>query len=69
MFIEPKDIILWVNRQKDLLAENERDQLTISLKVDNEAKRGIIADVETELRKANARKILYTTLEKKKEEK
>lgn len=65
VFIEPKDIILWVNRQKDMLAENERDQLTISLKVDVDAKRGIIADVETELRKANARKILYTSMEKR----
>lgn len=67
VFIEPKDIILWVNQEKDALAENERDQLTVSLKVDNEAKRGIIADVETELRKANARKVLYTTLQKKEE--
>ena len=67
VFIEPKDIILWVNREKDALDENERDQLTVSLKVDNEAKRGIIADVETELRKANARKLLYTTLQKKEE--
>lgn len=65
VFIEPKDIILWVNQEKDALAENERDQLTVALKVDNEAKRGIIADVETELRKANARKVLYTTLQKK----
>lgn len=65
VFIEPKDIIRWVNEQKSKLAENERDQLTVSLKVDNEAKRGIIADVETELRKGNARKILYTTMEKK----
>ena len=48
-----------------MLPENERDQLTVSLKVDNEAKRGIIADVETELRLANARKILYNTMEKK----
>ncbi|NJN42583.1 MAG: biopolymer transporter ExbD [Flammeovirgaceae bacterium] len=63
VFIEPKDIILWVNREKDKLPENERDQLTVSLKVDNEAKRGIIADVETELRRANARKLLYTTLQ------
>jgi Biopolymer transport protein ExbD/TolR len=67
VFIEPKDIILWVTRQKDLLIEAERDQLTVALKVDNEAKRGIIADVETELRKANARKILYTSLQKKEE--
>jgi biopolymer transport protein ExbD len=65
VFIEPKDIILWVNREKDKLAENEREQLTVSLKVDSEAKRGIIADVETELRKANARKILYTSMEKR----
>ncbi|MGE0771762.1 MAG: ExbD/TolR family protein [Cyclobacteriaceae bacterium] len=64
VFIEPKDIILWVNREKDKLAENERDQLTVALKVDSEAKRGIIADIETELRKANARKLLYTTLQK-----
>ena len=67
VFIEPKDIILWVNREKDKLPENERDQLTVALKVDDEAKRGIIADVETELRKANARKLLYTALQKKEE--
>ena len=67
VFIEPKDIIHWVNGQRDLLAENERDQLTVAMKIDNEAKRGIIADVESELRKANARKILYTTLQKKDE--
>jgi len=65
VFIEPKDIVLWVSKEKDKLQENERDQLTVSLKVDNEAKRGIIADVETELRKANSRKLLYTTIEKK----
>jgi biopolymer transport protein ExbD len=65
VFIEPKDIVLWVSKEKDKLAENEREQLTVSLKVDNEAKRGIIADVETELRKANTRKVLYTTIEKR----
>lgn len=64
VFIEPNDIILWVNREKDKLPENEREQLTVALKVDAEAKRGIIADVETQLRKANARKILYSTLQK-----
>ena len=44
VFIEPKDIILWVSRAKDNLDEAERDQLTVSLKVANEAKRGIIDD-------------------------
>jgi biopolymer transport protein ExbD len=63
VFIEPKDIIRWVNEKKSELAENERDQLTVALKVDKDAKRGIISDVEIELRKANARKLLYSTLE------
>jgi Biopolymer transport protein len=63
VFIEPKDIIRWVNEQKSKLPENEREQITVALKVDKDAKRGIIADIETELRKANARKVLYTVLE------
>jgi biopolymer transport protein ExbD len=63
-FIDATEIVQWVNTEKDKLREDERDQLTISMKVDAEAKRGIIADVETELRKANARKVLYTTREK-----
>lgn len=62
-FIDTKDIIRWVNEQKAKLDEVERDQITVSLKVDKDAKRGLIADIETELRKANARKLLYSTLE------
>jgi biopolymer transport protein ExbD len=65
VFIEPKGVIQWVNTEKGKLAEHERDAITISLKVDSEAKRGIIADVETELRKANARKVLYSATGRK----
>lgn len=63
-FIEPSEIIHWVNIEKGKLIEAERDQMTVAIKVDSEAKRGILSDVETELRKANARKVLYTTREK-----
>ena len=63
VFIEPRDVILWVTSEKDKLNEVERDQITIAMKVDKDAKRGLIADVELELRKANARKLLYTTLQ------
>jgi hypothetical protein len=42
----------------------DRDAITISLKVDVESKRGLIADVETELRRANARKLLYSANKK-----
>jgi len=64
VFIEPKDVVQWVNAEKGKLDEFERDQITISMKVDSDAKRGLIADVETELRKANARKVLYSTKQK-----
>lgn len=60
VFIEPKGVIQWVNSEKAKLDEVERDAITISLKVDVESKRGLIADVETELRRANARKLLYS---------
>ncbi len=60
VFIEPKGVIQWVNSEKAKLDEVDRDAITISLKVDVDSKRGLIADVETELRRANARKLLYS---------
>ncbi|MBM3176482.1 MAG: biopolymer transporter ExbD [Bacteroidetes bacterium] len=62
-FILPNEVLLWVSRKRDGLPEAERDLMTVSLKVDKETTRGIIADVETELRKANARRILYATMQ------
>ncbi|HNP17848.1 MAG TPA: biopolymer transporter ExbD [Fulvivirga sp.] len=63
VFIEPKDVVLWVSQEKDKLNEVERDQITIALKVDKDAKRGLISDIELQLRKANARKLLYSTIQ------
>ncbi len=68
-FISTDDIIRWVNEEKSKLAEDEREQLTIAIKGDKDAKRGIIADVETELRKGNARKVLYTAADNSAESK
>ena len=65
VFIDASEIGQWVYEAKGNLDELERDQLTVSMKVDSDTKRGIISDVELELRKANARKILYSTLERK----
>jgi biopolymer transport protein ExbD len=66
-FISPNEVLLWVSRKRDDLPEAERDLMTVSLKIDKETKRGICADVETELRKANARRILYATMQQKEE--
>uniref|UniRef100_UPI0040488373 ExbD/TolR family protein n=2 Tax=Roseivirga sp. TaxID=1964215 RepID=UPI0040488373 len=63
-FIGIDGIVQWVNQEKDGLPEAERDQITISLKVDKETKMGIIVDIQTELRNANARKIMYATPQK-----
>jgi biopolymer transport protein ExbD len=62
VFINPKDLVLWVSQEKDKLSEVERDQITIALKVDKEVKMGLISDVQLELREANARKLMYTTI-------
>lgn len=63
-FIEVRDVVLWVTREKEKLNEVERDQITISMKVDEEAKMGLISDVQLELREANARKLLYSTIQR-----
>jgi len=60
VFVTPKDIIRFVNQEKDKLSEVERDQITMSLKVDVGTKMGIVTDVQQELREANARKLLYS---------
>lgn len=62
VFIGTDDIILWVTQEKDKLSEVERDQITIALKVDKEVKMGLVSDVQMELREANARKLMYTTI-------
>lgn len=64
VFIETKAIVQWVNSEKAKQDEVDRDAITVSLKVDNLSKRGLIADVETELRRANARRILYSANQK-----
>lgn len=59
VLINTKDIILWVNQEKDKLSEVERDQITISMKADRDVKMGPISDIQFELREADARKLLY----------
>ncbi|WP_420385766.1 ExbD/TolR family protein [Roseivirga sp.] len=63
-FIDIGGIVQWINQEKSKLSEAERDQITVSMKVDNETKMGIIVDIQTELRDANARKIMYATPQK-----
>jgi biopolymer transport protein ExbD len=63
-FASTKDIPTFVEKVKSETNEQEVPMLTYSLKVDSEAKMGIVTDVKQELRKANALKINYSCIRK-----
>ncbi|MEP4091311.1 biopolymer transporter ExbD [Reichenbachiella sp.] len=52
----------WVQRQKTDLGEQYKDQMIVMLRADEKVDMGFIGDIQSELRKNNARKILYRTL-------
>lgn len=57
--IEVKDIVSFIMKEKDELPDYNRDQIIVLLKVDEDVPMGIVSDVTQELRKANARRIIY----------
>lgn len=61
VLIGAPDIVQWVNQERDLLAESDRGLITISMKVDKDVKMGPVSDVQTELRNADARRVLYAS--------
>lgn len=64
VLISTPEIVQWVNQERDLLAEADRGLITISLKVDKDVKMGPVSDVQTELRNADARRVLYASTNK-----
>ncbi len=60
VFVYPNDIVQFVEEERSKLKEEEKDQLTISLKVDKNARMGIVTDVQEELKEANALKVMYS---------
>ena len=62
-FLETTYIGRWVEMQKSSLEEMYRDQMIVLIKADEKVNMGIINDLQQELGKYNARKILYRTLE------
>lgn len=60
-FATKKDIIQFVEAEREKTNPVEVPLMTFSMKVDKEAEMGIVTDVKQELRKANALKINYST--------
>lgn len=60
-FAKVSDIRDYVTAEREKMDEKERPLMTVSLKVDERTKMGIVIDVKQELRKASALKINYST--------
>ena len=61
VFVTPSEIVQYVEQERSKLDESDQNKLTMSLKVDDESKMGLITDVQEELKRANALKVMYST--------
>ena len=58
-FISIDEIVPFIMKEKDELPTYSRDQIIVLLKADEDVPMGIISDVKQELKKANARRIVF----------
>lgn len=62
-WLEVNDLGQWVAEKKEEIGEAHKEQMIVLLKADHKVEMGFITDIQEELRKHNARKILYRTLD------
>jgi len=62
-FIELAEVAQWAVTQKESLPEALKDQMIVLLRADETVNMGLIADIQEELKKVNARKMVFRTLE------
>jgi biopolymer transport protein ExbD len=62
-YAEPEQIRDFIVGKREMLKEQDRNKMTISLKIDKSAEMGVVTDVKQELRKASALKINYSSFE------
>ncbi len=60
-FATEEDIRDFITSEREQMEEYEQKQMTVSLKIDESTKMGIVTDVKQELRKASALKINYSS--------
>ena len=63
-FATPEDIGEWVNVTRAKVSEDKKSKLIFSLKGDKEVTMGLISDIKQELRKADALKLNYSTMQR-----
>lgn len=60
----PEDVGPYILKKQARIPEYQIPQMTVALKVDDDAAMGLVSDVQQELRKVNARKIIYVAAPK-----
>ena len=63
-FATTDDIRDFITSEREQMNENDQKQMTVSMKIDQNTKMGIVTDVKQELRKASALKINYSSRKK-----
>lgn len=63
-FAEVDEIEMFIENERNAMKENEQGLLTVSIKADKETKMGIITDVKQALRRAQALKISYASVQR-----
>lgn len=58
-FKTTKDIRDFIAAERDAMSEADRQLMQVSLKIDEDARMGIVTDVKQELRRCSALKIMY----------
>ncbi len=62
-FISIDQIVQWTAEKRSELPDYYQDQMIVLIKADESVKMGMIGDIQQKLRDANARKVIYRTME------
>ena len=62
-FIELHQVGQWVHEKRNEIPDYNKHKMIIVIKSDEGVKMGLIGDIQQELRKANAKKVIYKTRE------
>lgn len=63
-FATPSDVMDYVIAERNRMAPEDREQMTVAIKADKHVKMGVITDIKQALRQANALRISYTATDK-----
>lgn len=63
-FKTPDDIRHFIAAEREALSEVDREMMSVSLKIDESTRMGLVTDVKQELRRCSALKIMYAARKK-----